>query len=478
MPSMSLTHDSGYAILSNNPDFFSHGLGDYDNSITKIDKSGNIEWVKVYGELSNDIGRSIVQTKDSGFIVTGESNNDLMLYKTDKFGRLLWFKKYGGPYSDEGNDVVETSDGYLVVGCTHSFGSSGDIYIIKTNTVGDTLWTRVLGSYDYDAAYSVIKLNNSDFAVCGWSGFSLSLSSDACILKIDGNGNLKWFRSLGGVDIDAFMSILKTSDNGFLLAGYSENIGAGDVDVLIVKTDSSGDVEWSKAYGDSMYDGIGDLIESYDGGYIMVGYSASLNYSPMVIKIDSVGNLLWTRTYSEYLSILSIFKTKDGGYITCGEYYDYSLSRNYSALMKTDNQFNSICFGLQANLTTTVLNLSAVTESPYQTTAGSYNALTISDSAYVAISIDCISVLVKENSPINEFEIFPNPVDDIIRFEGLKNPINEVIIFDLMGKKINSAITYENDQLTISNIQDGIYMLRVQTDNAFLTKKFIKNSIK
>src|SRR2546422_7042577 len=107
---------------------------------------------RTYGSTFGDAAYSVQQTADSGYIITGYSRADVYLIKTNSLGDTLWTRTFGGSSSEVGLSVQQTTDGgYIIVGYTQSFGAgSSDVYLIKTNTLGDTLWTRTYGGSSSD----------------------------------------------------------------------------------------------------------------------------------------------------------------------------------------------------------------------------------------------------------------------------------------------------------------------------------------
>jgi len=170
--SVAQTFDGGYVFLSTTNSF---GAGDFDFYLVKTAANGNVIWSKTFGGTGDDYARSIQQTADSGYILTGNTrsfgvgNADVYLVKTDVNGNLLWSKTYGGTSDDGGFCVRQTSDnGFIIGGNTISFGlAQTDIYVIKTNLIGDTLWTRTYGGAEYDWGASVLEVPGGGYLIAG-----------------------------------------------------------------------------------------------------------------------------------------------------------------------------------------------------------------------------------------------------------------------------------------------------------------------
>ena len=134
--------------------------------------NGDTIWSKSYGEEGT--GYSVQQTTDSGYIIAGHTysfltENDVCLIKTDVDGDTLWTKSFGETQKDEyGYSVQQTSDsGYIIAGYTYSFGrGNSDVYLIKTDPVGDTLWTKTFGGSDDDGGRSRARGGRECFPYC------------------------------------------------------------------------------------------------------------------------------------------------------------------------------------------------------------------------------------------------------------------------------------------------------------------------
>jgi hypothetical protein len=219
------------------------------------------------------------------------------LVKTKPNGDTEWTRTYGGTNYDVGYSVQQTDDGgYIVAGITGSYGAGlDDLYLIKTDAYGDTLWTRTCGGTDMDQGYSVQQTADGGYVACGCT-FSPSApsESDIYIVKTDAHGNTLWARTYGDSGIDRCFSVQQTTDGGFILAGETVPLGAYQYDVYIVRTDSTGDVLWSKTYGGPSADRSSAVKRTADGGYVIAGRSNSFgigDYDIYLIKTDSLGNV-------------------------------------------------------------------------------------------------------------------------------------------------------------------------------------------
>ena len=215
-------------------------------------------WTRTFGGDSGDIGSSVQQTLDGGYIAVGGTSSfgngktDAYLIKMDMNGDFLWSKTYGGLAADWGSAVQQTLDGgYIIAGGTSSFGGGlNDILLIKTDSSGDTIWTKTYGGNGFDFSRSVDATSDGGYIIAGGTTSFGAGSYDVYLVKTDSLGNLLWSKTFGGVDEDIAFSVQQTFDNGYIIGGYTD-YGSANSSAYLVKTDSFGDTMWTKKYGRS-----------------------------------------------------------------------------------------------------------------------------------------------------------------------------------------------------------------------------------
>jgi hypothetical protein len=311
-----------------------------------------ITFHRVYGGHLQDCGSDVIQTDDDGYAICGATwsfanwslYSDTYLIKTDSLGQLVWQRAYGGTFRDSGAALCPTPDnGYLVVGYTESFGSGpSDIYVVNTDSVGDTVWTRTYGGTGYDMAYSVGQTHDGGYVITGYELSSGSGSTNLLLLKIDSLGDVIWSATHGGDDEDKGFSVQQTSDFGYIVTGASASYGAGDTDLYLLKADSLGDTLWTKTYGGAQNDAGYSVAQTPDFGYIVAGYTTTApGYQHIyLLKTDSLGSRQWEKILAGSWNdrAYSVHYTSDGGYILAGQTYAWGGPPYWEAqLIKTDS---------------------------------------------------------------------------------------------------------------------------------------------
>jgi len=335
--SVQQTNDGGYIVAG-----YSSSFGNQVYLI-KTNAFGDTLWTKTYGGAGTDEGRSVQQTSDGGYIVAGRTNSfgngdQFYLVKTNASGDTLWTKAYGGTSQDWGYSVQQTNDGgYIAAGWTTSFGNAFQVYLIKTNASGDTLWTRTYGDTLFDEGNSVQQTSDGGYIVAGRTN-SFGYLFQVYLIKTNASGNTLWTRTYGGASQDWGYSVQQTSDGGYIVAGGTESFGKGD-QVYLIKTNASGDTLWTRTYGDTLFDEGNSVQQTSDTGYIIVGRTLSFGnrWQAYLIKTNASGDTLWTRTYGGTSQGWGNFvhQTTDEGYIVAGS-CSYSGGYPNIYLIKTD----------------------------------------------------------------------------------------------------------------------------------------------
>jgi hypothetical protein len=331
--SVTQTSDGGYIVAGTT---YSYGAGNGDIWLIKTDASGSEEWSELFGGSEVEYGESVTETSDGGYIVVGSTmsyatgHSDVWLIKTDADGNEEWNQTFGGSDEDHGDSVAQTSDGgYIIAASTQSYGAgSSDVWLVKTDAHGAEEWSELFGGSGWDFGESVAQTSDGGYIITGCTESYGAGVSDAWLIKTDTSGNEEWSETFGGSSYDYGYSVAQTSDGGYIITGYTQSYGDGSADVWLVKTDADGNEEWSELFGGSGADFGYSVVQTSDGGYIVVGYTYSYGAGSAdvwLIKTDAHGDEEWNELFggSSYDGGYSVAETSDGGYIVAGDTVSY-----------------------------------------------------------------------------------------------------------------------------------------------------------
>ena len=380
--SVQQTTESGYIITGWTK---SYGAGESDVWLIKTGVNGNEEWNKTFGGSSSDGGRSVQQTIDRGYIIAGWTYScgtgwpgDVWLIKTDENGNEEWNKTFGGSYHDNGQTVLQTSDGgYIIVGYTESYGAGyEDAWLIKTDANGNEEWNKTFGGSSRDYAYSLQQTSDGGYIIAGTTRSYGAGGYDLWLIKTNFNGNEEWNKTFNRSDGDVGYSVQQTEDGGVIVAGYT--YVAGYPDVWLINTDANGNEEWNKTFGGSHFDIGNSVQQTLDSGYIIAGETRSydVRYDVLLIKTDASGNEEWNRTFgakSRNDEGQSVQQTLDGGYIIAGHTWSYGAGNCDAWLIKVKGEPTISIFDTGAS------------ENPYPSIMGTHNG-TITPSYNITVS--------------------------------------------------------------------------------------------
>lgn len=406
-------------------------VSDFDVNILLIDSIGNLIWDKYIGlSPGMEFAYSLIETSDSNYVVVGKNNCSPYLLKFNSSGDIIWEKEYSSPLCTSGHSVGETkSNGYYFI------RPDTNITLFVTNSFGDTLWAK---PYEFANFEAVTQTSDSGFAMTGstttWIG-----DMDVILSKTDKWGDTLWTKKFGGEGNDFATSVQQLSDSGYVVAGnFDTQIADDELATFIIRTNSIGDTLWTRKY----YIGNSHYIKECrnNGGYILstkrfiTGWFQDPDeYYLLITKIDTLGNIQWSREFDGYSYSLgnNITQTSDGGFLLTG-YINNGSALSDIILIKLDSVGNF------------VLSLNNNFETAH-----------------------------------NRVSVFPVPAKDEINFV-LNNTINEKIteirMFNQFGQEVHSITGLQETlyKYSVKDISYGVYFYMISTDiNQSYTGKFI-----
>jgi hypothetical protein len=284
------------------------------------------QWQREFGGIAQERGYSVQQVPDGGYIAAGFTYSfgagaeDIYLVRTDPYGETLWTRYYGGTGTDEGQCVCLTQDnGFVIAGATSSFGTHDwQFYLIRTNAAGDTLWTRTYPGLNGAMCNSVSLTPDGGYILAGieWTGSS----TGARLVKTNSSGDTVWTHTYVLADGADARCVEPVAGGGFIVTG---DVFSGTNDILLIRTGASGDTLWTHTYGGGGYEYGYQVRQTPDSGFIVAGSTDSYGAGGSdvyLIRTDANGDTLWTRTYGGPGDDVgrSVDLTSDSGYVIAG----------------------------------------------------------------------------------------------------------------------------------------------------------------
>ena len=533
-----------------------------------------------FGTASYDVGNVVQQTFDGKYIVTGMTEStmtglsDLYISLIDTDGTVLWTKSYGGNMNEEGYAVRQTNDSeFVIVGITGSYGSGSlDVYLVKIDMNGDTLWTKTFGGSSNEKGFAMQTTLDSGIIIAGEENSTIPGTTQIYMIKTNLNGDTSWTKSHPFDNWASAKEIVQTPDSGYFVFGEFANSNStqSDYDLICIKTNSQGDTLWTKSYVDSSYydfaqamsktsdggfvlinrrfdintfaenskiirldingdtifskifnlpgnssAGIRDICQTSDSGFFITGTATDTilyNSNLFITKINSLGDPLWTKYYHGLYSAdgNSIELTSDSGMVICGRTNDSLMNQpdvlvlkvnsdgniytcqpsilsqpsdtlmyeNHNAAFAISTASQPLSYQWQTDSIGTFVDIhdGAVFSGTNTDTLWITAATLLMDGdqfrCFVTDSFGCpdtsnsATIFVNSSIGISEitsshYTIYPNPASKNISIDG---PTPElVVLYDVFGKIISEI---KNEQkIDISFLSNGVYILKIYTKN-------------
>jgi len=449
---------------------------------------------------------AVIQTSDGGYLMSGTLDNVNIMgaIKLNHLGDTLWNFIYDlgtGSPADYIETSVETRDGNYIIGGTTGVLSAvnSDAFLIKLNNSGDTLWVKTYGLVPRsERCYNVKQTSDGGFIFCGWRYNSNGTTSDVYLVKTDSLGNQQWEKTFGGVNYEFGNSIEITSEGGYLIFGTTYSYGVGQYNMYLVKTDSLGNMLWQKTYGGNLQDYGNSIIKANDGGYVLAGatYISTDSVAGYLVKTDTSGVVQWEKRYrgpAKEEEFNSVKQLQNGDLVVCGDaqgdtlnytYYGIAkkLDANGSAIWEKQYEYFSILNTQHYFYTMDTCHdggfiMAGMT---IDATGGTTpaNAMWLvktdcmgNDNLWDSVSCQVNLGIIENKKEIENLEIYPNPATGIFTIHSEGNKIKEIKVTNILGQEI---ITTTSQTINLINQPNGIYFVRVQTEKGITTRKLVK----
>ena len=450
--------------------------------------SQNISFAKWYDFGAAETGYCVQQTPDSGYVACGFQglgafSSKMVVMKTDKNGVLQWGKLFGDGSNDQyAYHIINCSaGGYAVVGYRSGPGFVEDIYVLRLNNAGDTIWTRQYGTPLVEEGNGIVETADKGFAVSFWDE-----NDSTGILKIDSAGNFQWWKHyylFGGAN---FRNIALTTSGDFIMAGVAI-IPAGNYQGFVMRANSIGNLIWTKSYGNpSRWSDLYEVQETSDGNIIAGGMmSPSTLWGTYVLKLNAIGDTIWTKyrppLYDDEMT--SIEQCNDGGYIVAGTTYNPTTSDGNMYIEKLDQYGDTIWTKQFGGANTDYGHYVRQTNDNGFILVGMTNNWDPSGAGIYLVKTDSTGMLVTGINELsaNNFDlsIYPNPSTGVIYFKFDLQSKYTLEVINETGQVMLSKEFFEKNSnvektIDISFLQSGIYFLKIQGERSSVVKKVVK----
>lgn len=435
--------------------------------IFRSDASGKIVWQRSYGETGYELPFSMAATNDGGFVVAGYTHSpggNLWVLRLNSLGDIVWQKSYGGSEDEAAYSIAVTDDGgYIVAGTTngHTLDNNG-LWIFRLDSAGEILWqTKYISSgIDFVVDLPTVITTTSGYVIASSASFHFpdiganELRLGAWVLSLDNSGNILWQQAYGGGDWQRrARSLVKTSDNGYLVAGDISDVSNADVsDAWLLKLDSTGAVVWQKSYGGIGTDWAGSIMVNTGGGYLVSGITKSFgagNYDMWLLKLDASGNILWQKTYGTSDADIGrgVILTSDGGYAIAGATGPWPDSDIQVLKLDSNGNIGGTC---------ALVGTSAATvSSPGLSLANP----TITPSVTAISPVSTIATVADTNTQATTQCSSNHSISGRVTFVGGTTPVS--------GVTISNTITSSNTVVTTDTNIDGEYRFDDLADDIY-----------
>lgn len=436
--------------------------GDVDLGLTRIDANGNIIWTKRISGTSIETGYFPQEASDGNIFLAGHGPGEsILLTKVDLNGTVLWSTKSTlgtMPFSPP----IETHDqGFAVIGSNQTSPSTYDTYLFRTDSLGNFLWGKSYGAFNTGPGRVGIETADKGFLLIG--SVITTAQQDLLVIKTDSVGNLVWSKQYGSAEMDVPYSISQTSEGGYLI---SLNVFGGSSNGLnFLKIDPVGTIEWVKNYS-----GIhgGKFSKITNNNEIVAdgsGFGATV-----LIKTDSVGNLMWNKYYSDRNTAATLDIAPDNGFVMLAPNPTFDTL----LVVKTDEDGNSGCEESTSSISVNYPTLNVNSVVLQVSSGGGASAYNLTSTDVQMNSSICNTTSILETKNNDSSLIYPNPATNELIIQKSDLQKAEYVFMNSIGQVLfNGKINAIIKKINVSNLNPGLYYIRISDNENVFVKKIL-----
>jgi len=452
--------------------------------ILNVQVLSQITFEKTYGGIMHDLGLSVKEIPDEGYITVGGAYNfipgeKVYIFRTDVYGDTLWTRYFTGT----GNSVVVDSDGGFVV-CGSLYTTSDDMLLLKLTGSGDSVWRRTFGGSLTEFGYSLQKTVDGGFIACGSTGSFGAQYQNIFLVKTDASGNPEWQKTYSGLTISEGYFVRQLPDENYLICGVTSYITGNDApggNSFLLKVSPTGDSIWMKTYPG---DGAPSFAITQDNGFMLC--SNDWKPSPdvwdiLLTRTDSAGDLIWTKTIplsTPYNYTHWIEKTGPNTFILCGSAGTYSPVHEEDALMVNLNADGDTLWTRRfgGNQPDRFYSVQQTQDDGYILSGYTESQGNGEEDLYLVKTTSAGMVGLPRLISENPFpQIYPNPADLAVTISLPHSAERSVIrVNDLQGITRITFHIYQGQNsstLDISSLPAGVYLVNILTGERVLQQE-------
>jgi hypothetical protein len=487
------TADGGSIVLG-----YTESSPDGDITLIKLNDKGTITWSKKIGTVNLDAPEGAVQTVDGGYVVVGETyssnlaNDGILIVKVDATGNTLWSKTMGGTTRSEPKNVIATADsGVIMVGFTDDWArkSTDAALDIKLDKSGNIVWQHVVEGSRNQQHTAVDRTADGGYVVAG-QAFAIpsSTSLDATLVKYNGAGVYQWSHKYPVAGAEIIYGVKSTPDGGSVIVGVGKSTQAGFLsDVLLYKMNATGVVQWAKSYGTRQYEKPWDVTIGADSSYyiatqINIGDTNRIKNVPGILNIAPNGTLRWCKLYGDTSKNgipYAVDRDAHGILLAAStQAYGDSLLDHMVVHTAWDGSVSTKCVPILWPLITgsftvgdTILYNDSVGA---VTTAVTVSNTALGWSSVIRCTTDTVTAL-SSLEILDRISLYPIPTHhQLYLVHHGTTPIG-VRIYSILGAEVlpKIEITEANQQIDVSSLQVGIYLVHITQGDQQKTVKMI-----
>lgn len=442
-------------------------------------------FTRTYGAFGEfNVGQSVVSSSDGGYVFLGSSggwgavNGDMALVKTDSLGNSLWEHIYGNDFTEQGISLKRISNGGFVLAGITNEGVAGDynIQVVQVDSLGEEIWSKTFGGSAWEIVEEVIELSDGGFAIAATTYEEPYVSGTFYLIKIDSSGNVVWENKFPNGSSNSVGGIDELADGSIFIGGRGIQVGHADYDMLLVKYNSTGEIQWSNYYGDFQNEAINDLTHSPENRICLAGNKTQNegNIREILLIVDTAGVVTNINDFDSprIIDVKAVFYSpSDSSFVIAADHISDIETR--ATIYKFDFFLSYVCYASANSIKNSYVGEAVVTNDGFIVMNGTYDFVAPGLSSFLLMktTLNCdanlnVIIGIEENgNDISEnFNAFPNPSSGSLSLRIDKKP-EQIELIDLTGKSIPLTSIMQGGLLTIDagSIAPGMYVLKTRS---------------